>query len=96
MEPAADRTVTIHRCHTFSRQAEVLHDALLHAFHELPNLQPDEVLIVSPSIATAAPHLLATFDRTVTVPVAGPGGSPARSLAFSLRRRADHTTPTPA
>jgi hypothetical protein len=36
------------------------------------------------------------FDRTVTVPVTGPGGSPARSLAFSLRRRADHTTPTPA
>jgi hypothetical protein len=36
------------------------------------------------------------FDRIVTVPVTGPGGSPSRSLAFSLRRRIDHTTPTPA
>ncbi len=63
---AADHSLTIHRCHGLARQAEVLHDALLHAFRELPDLQPHEVAIVSPCIAEAAPHLRAVFDRGVS------------------------------
>jgi hypothetical protein len=35
------------------------------------------------------------FDRTLSVPVTGPGGTPARNLTFNLRRRTDHATPTP-
>jgi len=63
---ATDPSVTIHRCHSLSRQAEVLHDALLHAFRDFPDLKPHEVAIVSPCIADAAPHLEAAFDRTIT------------------------------
>jgi exodeoxyribonuclease V gamma subunit len=62
---AQDRSFTIHRCHNLARQAEVLHEALLHAFTELPGLQPHEVAIVSPCIEAAAPHLMAVFQRVV-------------------------------
>ena len=61
----ADRSVVIHRCHSLSRQAEVIHEALLHCFRELDGLQPHDVVIVSPCIEKAAPHLVATFQRTV-------------------------------
>jgi exodeoxyribonuclease V gamma subunit len=60
-----DRSVLIHRCHDLGRQAEVLHDAILHAFRELEGLAPHEVVIVSPQIANLAPHLEATFARAV-------------------------------
>ncbi|MGI9177875.1 MAG: exodeoxyribonuclease V subunit gamma, partial [Pirellulales bacterium] len=65
-DPAADRSVAIHRCHSLSRQAEVLHDALLHAFQEIDGLQPHDVVIVSPCIQKAAPHLEAAFQREIT------------------------------
>ena len=58
-----DQSLLVHRAHNLARQAEVLHDALLHAFGQLPDLQPHEVVIVSPDIAAAAPHLQAVFAR---------------------------------
>lgn len=61
-----DQSLLIHRCHDLSRQAEVLHDAILHAFHDLDDLAAHEVVIVSPQIAALAPHLEATFHRAVT------------------------------
>jgi len=64
---ATDHSLSIYRCHNLGRQAEVLHDALLHAFAELPNLQPHEIVILSPDIANAAPYLSATFARKLTV-----------------------------
>jgi exodeoxyribonuclease V gamma subunit len=60
-----DHSLLIHRCHDLSRQAEVLHDAILHAFDDLEDLAPHEIVIVSPQIAAFAPHLEATFHRTV-------------------------------
>jgi len=61
-----DQSVRIHRCHDLSRQAEVLHEAILHAFRDLPELAPHEVVILSPQIARLAPHLEAAFNREVT------------------------------
>jgi exodeoxyribonuclease V gamma subunit len=63
---ASDRSVTIHRCHNLARQAEVVHEALLHCFRELPDLQPHEVAILCPCIDQAAAHLVAAFGRDVT------------------------------
>jgi exodeoxyribonuclease V gamma subunit len=62
-----DHSLLIHRCHHISRQVEVAHTALLHAFNELEELQPDEVVILCPNIAAAAPYLEAVFDRPVKV-----------------------------
>ena len=64
-DPLTDRSVLIHRCHNLSRQAEVLHEALLQAFAEIEPLEPHEVAIVSPCIQKVAPHLQAVFRRTV-------------------------------
>jgi exodeoxyribonuclease V gamma subunit len=60
-----DASVLIHRCHDLRRQAEVLHDAILHAFRTVEGLAPQDVVIVSPQIAALAPHLEAVFNRTV-------------------------------
>jgi exodeoxyribonuclease V gamma subunit len=67
----ADHSVRIHRCHDLGRQAEVLHDAILHAFRELPDLAPHDVVILSPQIANLAPHLEAVFNRDVAGDVTG-------------------------
>ena len=64
---ASDHSLLIHRCHHISRQVEVAHTALLHAFNELEDLQPDEVVILCPNIESAAPYLEAVFDRPVKV-----------------------------
>lgn len=76
----ADHSVRIHRCHDLGRQAEVLHDAILHAFREIPGLAPHEVVILSPQIANLAPHLEAVFNRDVTGDVTGgdSGDKPAK------------------
>jgi len=64
---SSDHSLLIHRCHHISRQVEVAHTALLHAFNELEDLQPDEVVILCPNIESAAPYLEAIFDRPVKV-----------------------------
>ena len=62
----ADDSLLVHRCHDLSRQAEVIHDALLHSFKHHDNLAPHEILIVSPRISDLAPHLEAVFSRKLT------------------------------
>ena len=62
-----DRSVAIHRCHNLGRQVEVLHDALLHAFNDIDNLQPHEIVIICPNIEAAAPYLEATFARNIKI-----------------------------
>lgn len=64
-DPAQDHSFSIHRCYSLSRQAEAIHDAILHAFVELDDLQPHEIVIVSPCLERLAPHLEAVFDREV-------------------------------
>jgi exodeoxyribonuclease V gamma subunit len=81
-----DLSLQIHRCYNLTRQVEVLHDALLHAFRDLENLAPHEVVIVSPRLAEAAPILEAVFDRTVTVEVDGVATQVKIPLAVAERQ----------
>jgi exodeoxyribonuclease V gamma subunit len=62
---AADASVQIHRCHNLGRQVDALHDALMHAFRDVENLQPHEVVVLSPKIDEAAPLLEAVFNREI-------------------------------
>lgn len=71
---ATDSSFTVHRCHGLSRQAEVLFDAVLHAFHDCDRLQPHDVVIVSPCLKELAPHLEAVFGREVL----GDDGKPVK------------------
>lgn len=65
-DPALDRSLLIHRCHSLSRQVEVVHDAILQAFAEIPGLEPHEVAIVSPCLRQAATLLEAVFAKKVS------------------------------
>lgn len=70
-DAGSDRSFSVHRCYSLSRQAEAIHDALLHAFVDLVDLQPHEIVIVSPCLDRLAPHLEAVFDREIE----GAGGA---------------------
>lgn len=66
----ADGTLQVHACHGAVRQLEVLRDVLGHAFVADPTLQPHEVLVLCPDIATYAPLIDAVFGRgSLPVPV---------------------------
>ena len=57
----ADRSVRVHDCHSPRRELEVLRDALLDAFAEIPDLRPSDVLVVLPDLDTYAPLVDAVF-----------------------------------
>lgn len=58
--------IHIHSCHSPLREVEVLHDQLLDLFEENPELEPDDILILSPDIQTYAPFIEAVFGTTET------------------------------
>ncbi|CAB4555474.1 MAG: hypothetical protein F2545_02440 [Actinobacteria bacterium] len=60
-----DASIQIHRAHNLSRQVEVLHDALLHAFEEVEDLQPHDVVILCADPGAAAPVIEAVFEKSV-------------------------------
>ncbi|MFZ9159009.1 MAG: hypothetical protein ACO230_13065, partial [Ilumatobacteraceae bacterium] len=61
----SDQSLRIHRCHHLYRQVEVLFEALTHAFRDLPDLRPHEVVVLCADIASAGPLLRGVFDRSV-------------------------------
>ena len=73
--PAAvlpDRSVQIHSCHGPGRQVEVLRDAILHVLAADPSLEPRDVVIMTPDLATFAPLIEATFRRHLPEDIDGP------------------------
>ncbi|MCO4764161.1 MAG: exodeoxyribonuclease V subunit gamma [Myxococcales bacterium] len=60
IEPT-DRSLRFLPCHGPLRQVEVLRDALLAAFSRDETLQPRDVLVMTPDIATFAPLIAAVF-----------------------------------
>lgn len=79
LEQASDHSLQIHACHGKSRQVEVLHDLLLQAFDELPDLKPDQVLVLAPAIDDFA----AAIDGVL-------GGGP---IPYSIEGRAANLDP---
>lgn len=69
-----DSSIEIHRCHSLTRELEVLHDRLLSLFAADPSLQPGDVLVVTPDLPAAAPVIEAVFSTV----------APARRLPFQL------------
>jgi exodeoxyribonuclease V gamma subunit len=81
----ADQSVRLHGCHGPARQAEVLREALWHAFRELPGLRPEEVLLVAPDLPGMAPHLETVFGTMRPGASAEPGQLPVVVADRSLR-----------
>ena len=57
-----DRSVQLHSCHSEMRELEVLHDQLLALLSDNPDLQPQDIVVMMPDVATYAPFIEAVFD----------------------------------
>lgn len=79
VESGADRSVQLHVCHGTRRQAEVLRDAVLHLLTSRPDLEPRDIVIMTPDLATFAPLLEAAFPEEDT------GGLPDLRLRIADR-----------
>jgi exodeoxyribonuclease V gamma subunit len=87
-----DRSLSLHVCHSLTRELEVLQDHLLGLFCK-PGLQPSQVLVVTPDLEAAAPLIDAVFGtapkgrvlpHTITGRARSSVNAPARSLLALL------------
>ncbi|MDR1817931.1 MAG: exodeoxyribonuclease V subunit gamma [Puniceicoccales bacterium] len=58
---AGDRSLSVHNCHSPLREVEVLRDQILDAFATIPDLQPEDIRVLAPSLDDFAPHIAAVF-----------------------------------
>ncbi|MDH4391824.1 MAG: exodeoxyribonuclease V subunit gamma [Aquabacterium sp.] len=75
---ATDRSITLHVCHSLTRELEVLHDALLARMTEPDPPAPGDILVVLPDLEAAAPVIDSVFG---TAPA-------ALALPFTITGRA--------
>ncbi|MGE5248685.1 MAG: exodeoxyribonuclease V subunit gamma, partial [Bacteroidota bacterium] len=62
---STDPSLRIHACHSAMREIEVLQDQMLAMFAEDPQLQPGEVVVMTPDIEAYAPFISAVFGSQV-------------------------------
>ncbi len=58
-----DDSIRIHSCHGPMREIEVLHDQLLDLLERIPDLEPHEIVVMTPDIEAYAPVIEAVFSR---------------------------------
>jgi len=58
---ADDRSLVIHSCYSAMREVEVLYDQLLSCFETMPNLQPRDIIVMTPEIEKYAPLIRGVF-----------------------------------
>ncbi|MCF6289395.1 MAG: exodeoxyribonuclease V subunit gamma [Desulfobacterales bacterium] len=58
---ANDNSLQIHSCHSPLREVELLHDHLLRLLADNPELNPDNILVICPELATYGPLIRAVF-----------------------------------
>ncbi|MCB1325797.1 MAG: exodeoxyribonuclease V subunit gamma [Leptospiraceae bacterium] len=61
--PIADRSVSVHNCHSAHREVQVLFDWLHDAFAADPGLKPHEIVVLCPRISDYAPYIHAVFGN---------------------------------
>ena len=85
-ECEADDSIRIHVCHSPLREAEVLHDRLLRLFDTHRDIEPADVLVLTPSLAVYAPAIEAVFGAAGRIPinVAHAAGGGSRTLRAFL------------
>jgi exodeoxyribonuclease V gamma subunit len=64
-----DISLRVHSCFGPRREIEVLRDELFRAFHDIKDLKPEEVIVVTPSLDIYAPLVSAVLDQTPALPV---------------------------
>jgi exodeoxyribonuclease V gamma subunit len=78
---STDASLRVHVCHSAMREVEVLQDQMLAMFAEDPQLQPGEVIVMTPDIEAYAPFISAVF---------GAQGSSQRRIPFCIADRGPH------
>lgn len=73
-----DRSIQIHSCHSRMREVEVLHDQLLAIIEQNPDIEPRQILVMTPDIESYTPYITAVF---------GTVRDPALRLPFSIADR---------
>ncbi|TRY32586.1 exodeoxyribonuclease V subunit gamma [Aliiglaciecola sp. M165] len=61
-----DNSIQIHSCHSKIRELEVLHDFLLHQFEANPQLNPTDIVVMMPDVASYAPYIDGVFGSMTT------------------------------
>ncbi len=72
-----DHSLTIHSCHSATREVEVLHDHLLRLFQQDPSLNPRDVIVMVPDINAYTPAIEAIFGH----------GVDSRTIPYSISDR---------
>lgn len=75
----ADHSVMVHSCHSPMRELEVLHDQLLAMFEGQPELEPKDIIVMTPDIESYSPLIGAVFGSRKVVN--------GRALPFSIADR---------
>ncbi len=57
----ADNSISIHSCHSPMREVEVLYDFLLELFNNNDELEPRDILVMTPDIETYSPFIQTVF-----------------------------------
>lgn len=65
-----DDSLQIHCCHSAMREAEALHDRLLNLLETHPDIEPADILILTPNPARYGPAIAAVFESEGRIPVA--------------------------
>ena len=65
-----DNSLQIHCCHSAMREAEVLHDRLLDLLETNPDIEPADIMILTPDPARYGPMIAAVFEAEGRIPVA--------------------------
>ena len=81
----SDSSIQIHSCHSPMREIEVLHDQFLQMFEKDPNLNPKDVLVMTPDIETYSPYIHAVFD----IPTDDPRYIPFSIADQSMRKESE-------
>lgn len=83
---AGDDSIQMHVCHSPVREAEVLHDRLLGLFDAHSDLQPADVLVLTPNLDVYGPAIEAVFGAAGRIPFSGarPRAAGSRSLRAFL------------
>jgi len=84
-----DRSIEVHVCHSLTRELEVLQDQLLALFASPSPPRPEDILIVTPDLETAAPLIEAVFgnvpdERHLPYAITGRGRSTINAAARAL------------
>lgn len=84
----ADGSLRIHGAHSALREVQILHDRLLLLFDTLPKLEPRQILVMAPDMASYAPWVDAVFgaaSQFIPWQIADSKPEAGRALLHQLR-----------